>query len=92
MYKTIEVSVYDLILGCKVEIEHFEKSFVLNIPQGTQPETTFSMRGHGMPIVNATGVGTLYIKVKGTVPKNINEQHMQIIEQAKTLTNTGKDV
>ena len=92
LYKTIEVSVYDLILGCKVEIDHFDKAFVLNIPAGTQPNTTFSMRGHGMPIVNAQGIGTLYIQVKGTVPKNINEHHKDLIEQVRTLTNTRKDV
>jgi len=92
LYKTIELSVYELILGAKVEIEHFQKSFVLNIPAGTQPETTFSMKGHGMPIVNAPGIGTLYIKVKGTVPKNINEYHKDLIERARVLTNTRKDV
>jgi DnaJ-class molecular chaperone len=92
LYKTIQVSVYDLILGCKVEIDHFNKAFVLNIPAGTQPETTFSMQGLGMPIVNAPGLGTLYIKVKGTVPKNINEEHKALIEQVNALTNTRKDV
>jgi len=92
LYKTIELSVYELILGAKVEIEHFQKSFVLNIPAGTQPETTFSMKGHGMPIVNASGIGTLYIKVKGTVPKNINDDHKDLIEQARLLTLTRKDV
>ena len=92
LYKTIQISVYDLILGCKVEIDHFDKGFVLNIPAGTQPETTFSMKDLGMPIVNAPGVGTLYIKVKGTVPKNINEYHKDLIERARVLTNTRKDV
>jgi len=50
------------------------------------------MKGHGMPIVNAPGMGTLYIKVKGTVPKNINEYHKDLIERARVLTNTRKDV
>lgn len=92
LYKTIEVTVYDLILGCKVQVEHFDKDFVLNIPAGTQPNTTFSMRELGMPIVNAPGIGTLYIQVKGTVPKGINEYHQNLIEQARVLTNTRKDV
>jgi|SRR6056300_1679708 DnaJ-class molecular chaperone len=92
LYKTIQISVYELILGCKVEIDHFDKGFVLNIPPGTQPETTFSMQGLGMPIVNAPGIGTLYIKVKGTVPKDLNEQHKDLIERARVLTNTRKDV
>jgi DnaJ-class molecular chaperone len=45
-----------------------------------------------MPIVNAPGIGTLYIQVKGTVPKNLNEHHKDLIEQARVLTNTRKDV
>ena len=92
LYKTISLSVYELILGCKVEIDHFDKGFVLNVPAGTQPETTFSMRELGMPIVNAPGIGTLYIKVKGTVPKKINDSHKDLIERARILTLTKKDV
>ena len=92
LYKEISVSVYDLVLGRKIEIETLDKNFMLTIPAGTQPGTTFSMRGHGMPIVNAPGIGTLYITVKGTVPKNINEHHKDLIEQARVMTNTRKDV
>jgi curved DNA-binding protein len=92
LYQDISVSVYDLILGNKIEIETLDKNFMLNIPAGTQPGTTFSMRGFGMPIVNAHGVGTLYITVKGIVPKSINEHHKDLIERARILTNTRKDV
>lgn len=92
LYKNIELSVYELILGVKVEIEHFDKAFVLNVPAGTQPNTTFSMKGLGMPIVNAPGVGTLYIQVKGTVPRNLNDAHKDLIERARLLTNVRKDV
>ena len=92
LYKTIDVNVYDLILGNKIEIETLDKSFMLNIPAGTQPGTTFSMKGHGMPIVNANGIGTLYITIKGIVPKQINEHHKDLIERARILTNTRKDV
>mgnify|MGYP000332931284 CR=1 FL=1 len=92
LYKEISVSIYDLVLGRKIEVETLDKNFMLTIPAGTQPGTTFSMRGHGMPIVNAPGVGTLYITVKGTVPKNINDDHKRLIEQVRVLTNTRKDV
>jgi len=93
LYHNAEVSVYDLILGSKIQIPHFNnKSFMLNIPAGTQPGTTFSMKGHGMPIVNAPGIGTLFVTIKGIVPKSINEHHKDLIERARILTNTRKDV
>lgn len=92
LYQDVTVSVYDLILGSKVEIQTLSKNFILNIPAGTQPGTTFSMKGHGMPIVNAHGMGTMYVTIKGKVPKDINEHHKDLIERARILTNTRKDV
>jgi|TARA_R110000764_G_scaffold213835_1_gene300206 curved DNA-binding protein len=92
LHKTIVLTVYELILGCKVEIEHFNQGFLLNVPEGTQPGTVFSMKELGMPILNAPGLGTLYIKVKGTVPKNINDAHKDLIERARLLTKTRKEV
>ena len=93
LYQTIHVSIYDLILGSKVQVKHISgKSFELNIPAGTQPGTTFSMREQGMPILNATGIGTMFVTIKGVVPKDINEYHKDLIERARVLTNTRKDV
>jgi len=92
LYQDLNVSVYDLILGNKIEVQTLSKNFMLTIPAGTQPGTTFSMKGHGMPIINAPGVGTMYVTIKGNVPKNINDNHKNLIEQARILTNTRKDV
>jgi curved DNA-binding protein len=93
LYQTIHVSIYDLILGSKVQVKHISgKSFELNIPAGTQPGTTFSMREQGMPILNAPGIGTMFVTIKGVVPKDINEYHKELIERARVLTNTRKDV
>jgi len=93
LYQTINVSVYDLILGSKVQVKHISgKSFEMNIPAGTQPGTTFSMREQGMPILNAPGIGNMFVTIKGVVPKNINGNHKDLIEQARILTNTRKDV
>ena len=93
LYQTLSVSVYDLILGSKVKVDHITgKSFDLNIPAGTQPGTTFSMREQGMPILNAPGLGTMFVTIKGIVPKKLNEQQKQLIEQVRSLTNTRKDV
>lgn len=91
LYTNLTVSVYDLILGSKVKVNHISgKSFELNIPAGTQPGTTFSMKGQGMPTVNKTGYGTLYVTVKGNVPKNINDKEKELIQQARNLYNTTK--
>ena len=93
LYQTVSIPVYDLILGSKVQVKHISgKSFEMNIPAGTQPGTVFSMREQGMPILNAPGIGTMFVTIKGVVPKNLNEYHKDLIERARVLTNTKKDV
>jgi len=84
LYTNLTVSVYDLILGSKTKVNHISgKSFELTIPAGTQPGTTFSMRGQGMPVVNGKGIGTLYVTIKGRVPTNINDKHKELLEQVR---------
>ena len=92
LYKDLTISVYDLILGTKIKIKHFDKDFMLTIPAGTQPGTVMRVAEHGMPILNAPGIGTLFVTILGTVPKGINEHHKDLIERARILTNTRKDV
>ena len=92
LYKDLTISVYDLILGTKIKIKHFDKDFMLTIPAGTQPGTVMRVAEHGMPILNAPGIGTLFVTILGTVPKAINEHHKDLIERARILTNTRKDV
>lgn len=90
---TLTISVYDLILGTKVKVTHFnDKGFELNIPAGTQPGTKFSMKGLGMPVLNGHGQGTYYVAIKGIVPKNIDDAQRDLIERARILEHTGKDV
>lgn len=70
LLNTVSVSVFDLITG-KEEIIHSPegKSISLKIPKGTQPDTTFSIQGYGLPDPNTGRRGTIFVKVKGKIPK-----------------------
>lgn len=66
----ITVSIFDLITGTNIEIYSPEgKSISLKIPKGTQPETTFSIQGYGLPDSNSNRKGSIFVKVKGKTPK-----------------------
>jgi len=82
------INVLDLITGCVIIIETLEENkLLLTVPAGTKPETTFSMKGYGLPDVNTKTRGNLYIKIKADVPKisdaNIITQIELIKEQLK---------
>jgi DnaJ-class molecular chaperone len=64
------VNVLDLLTGCAIIVETLEgNKLSLTIPKGTKPETTFSMKGYGVPDVNTRSRGNLYVKIKADVPK-----------------------
>ena len=85
LHVTHKLSVFDLILGTDVEITTpTNRKFNLHVPRGTKPSTTFSIAGHGVPNVNTSRPGNLYIKIEGVVP-NITDESM--LEKIKDIRN-----
>jgi curved DNA-binding protein len=79
-----KLCIFDLILGTDLIIETpTGKLLNLNIPQGTKPGTTFSIAGHGVPNVNTSRQGNLYIKIDTTIPKIEDKDLLDKIEEIK---------
>jgi len=80
LYYDLTINIFDLILGCKPNIEHINgHTYQLNVPAGTQPETILSMKGLGMPYLNASNTGTLYVRIKGQIPQNLTTEQLELI-------------
>jgi len=70
-----QISVLDLILGSQIDLTTPEgNSLKVKVPKGTQPGTVLSMAGYGVPNVNTSKRGNLYLQLKGVVPKFTEEQ------------------
>lgn len=81
---TKQISVFDLLLGTDIEIETpIGKLLSLNIPKGTKPGTTFSIAGHGVPNVNTTRPGNLYIKIEAIVPNIVDDTILEKLKDIK---------
>lgn len=64
-----KVIVWDLLLGAVIEVPSLDgRSFNLAIPAGTQPGTTFKMKGLGIP-----NLGDMLVKIECVLPKTITE-------------------
>ena len=58
----------------------------VKIPEGTQPGTTFRLRGKGMPDVSGRGKGDILVTVQGVTPKRLTKEQRKLLEQlAATL-------
>ncbi len=79
-----EISAWDAILGTNLEIKTLDnKTLNITIPAGTQPETVLSCRGEGLPHMRTRQRGNLLIKIKVSIPKNLNVEQKNLIEKIK---------
>jgi molecular chaperone DnaJ len=77
----IKVNVVDAILGTETKIKTLEGDVNLEIPRGTQSETSFKIKGKGLPRLGAWGRGDEYVRVKVTIPKNVNSRQRELLKE-----------
>ena len=74
-------------LGTTVEVPTIEGTTELEIPAGTQPNETFSIRGAGMPHLRGRRHGDLRVVVNVVVPKRLKREQRELLERlAATMT------
>jgi DnaJ-class molecular chaperone len=79
-----EVTVWDALLGASIEIQTLDrKTLSMNLLPGTQPDTVMSCKGEGLPNMRTRQRGNLLIRIKITVPKNLNPEQINMIKQIK---------
>ena len=79
-----EVSVWDALLGASIEIQTLDrKTLSMSLPPGTQPDTVMSCKGEGLPNMRTKQRGNLLIRIKVMVPKVINPEQINLIQQIK---------
>lgn len=71
--------------GDEVTVPTIDGKVKYDIPEGTQPGTTFRLRNKGIPFVNGRGRGDQYVKITVEVPKNLNAKQKQSLKEFEAL-------
>ena len=80
--KTYEVPIFDLILGCKIEVRWVYGQIVkLKIPASTKSWAKFRVKGLWKKEPGKEG--NLIVKVEGLMPKHISEVDMGMLERIR---------
>ncbi len=74
------VSFYQAALGAELEIPTIDGKVKYTLPAGTQPGTTFRLRGKGIPELRGRGRGDQYVTVQVKVPTSLNNQQREALE------------
>ena len=59
----------------------YKRQVKYQIPEGTQPGTTFRLKGKGIQYLNGRGKGDQYVKVTIEVPKRLNREQKRELEE-----------
>ncbi len=82
-----EIKLTEALLGTSVAVPTLEgKNLNLKIPPGTQHKTKMRLSGHGLPHMQATGKGDLYVHVHLIIPGKLSRAQKELVEK---LAETG---
>ena len=76
----VRIPVPDAVLGTEVKIKTFEGDVKVKIPAGTQPGQILRVKGSGMPVVNSSRRGDLFVHVVVEVPKRVGRNEKKLWE------------
>ncbi len=75
IYCEVPLPVTDAILGAEIEIPTLEGNTKYTIPEGTQPGSTFTVKGQGIPSINNKGRrGDLIFRVNVEIPRSLSDK------------------
>lgn len=80
----IAVNFTTLALGGAVQVPTLADPEKIEVPEGTQPGTTFRLKGKGMPDVSGRGRGDLFATVTVQTPQKLTKDQRQLLEQLHT--------
>lgn len=80
----VEINAIDAMLGTEKIIQSIDGNDIkLKIPAGVQFGNSLRVQGKGMPIVNSSGRGDLYVDVHISVPSGLTEAQRKLLEKVK---------
>ena len=84
----INLNVLDAITGCEIQVNTIDKKkLAAKIPQGVEDGMNFRFSGNGMPIYGTNQFGSMIGVIRHTMPKKLNEEELNLINELKTKEN-----
>ncbi len=82
LYCRVPISMVKAALGGEIEVPTIDgKKARVMIPEGTQHGRQFRLKGLGMPVLNASRRGDLYIQVDVETPVNLTDRQKELLRE-----------
>lgn len=78
---TFPITFVQAALGATLKVPTLHGVVEYDIPEGTQTNTRFKLKGKGIPILHGRGNGDEYVTVTVEVPKNLSQRQKEILRE-----------
>lgn len=92
LYKDLPISFTQAALGSKIELETMDGTIELKVPAGTQAGKVFRVAGKGVPVINSSKRGDLFITARVIVPSKLTKQETELIKKLAELNGESVEV
>ena len=85
LHMDIPISFVQAALGDKVRVETMDGEQMVTVESGSQPGSTITLRGKGMPDPNSGRRGSLTLHVRVSIPTRLSRQQKRALNEIKDL-------
>jgi len=78
---TFPITVSKAVLGGSIDVPTLQKHIKMKIPSGTQSEKVFRLRGQGLPYLNSSRRGDLYVKIIVVIPTKLSSSERELYKK-----------
>ncbi len=78
---TMPITFVQAALGATVKVPTLDGAVEYDIPEGTQSESVFKLRGKGIPYIRSNGRGDQFVKVIVEVPRNLSKNQKELLRE-----------
>ncbi len=80
VYVNVPITYTQAVMGAEVVVPTVDGKVQYSVPEGTQPGTTFRLRGKGIQYLNGRGRGDQYVRVGVEIPRKLNKEQRKALE------------
>ena len=77
----VPITYVQAALGDELTVPTIDGRVKYKIPEGTQPSTTFRLKGKGVKSLNSNARGDQYVTVTVEVPKNLSKKQKEVLKE-----------
>ncbi|MDR2337221.1 MAG: molecular chaperone DnaJ [Deltaproteobacteria bacterium] len=90
IYSVTPINYANAVLGAEIQVETLHGKITIKIPPGTPSDKEFVLKSKGITDIHSNRIGDHRVRVVINVPKEITEEHKEVLSKLLTIEGTIK--